>query len=256
VSPRLARGSTLAGLLALSLLVGGCPDDPASQCPDTDGDGYGACDECNDSDPSIHPGAAEACDQVDNDCDEVVDEGCTEGEVTYCHPADGDVACGVEGAGCLQPCGEDNILGACQRPEGPVDTDTDPNNCGECGQVCPTPTNAPVACLSGQCGRGSCEAGWFDLDGSGGCRWQCEGKVCTDLDGNTQTPTNAPLPERGQVFQAFSSGSSWGGAVQTSEGYTNMGVVGEPTPPALGGVIEQTSEGYRHQGGVNAAAPH
>jgi uncharacterized delta-60 repeat protein len=60
---------------------------------DTDGDGFGAggvtmsCSavagsvtnalDCNDANPSTHPGAAELCaDTVDNDCDGVVNEGC------------------------------------------------------------------------------------------------------------------------------------------------------------------------------------
>jgi hypothetical protein len=51
----------------------GCSDD-------ADLDGYisEACggDDCNDNNDSIHPGAAEACDSVDNDCDGTVDEGC------------------------------------------------------------------------------------------------------------------------------------------------------------------------------------
>jgi hypothetical protein len=61
---------------------------------DSDGDGFGedenttsACDltmglaniggDCNDSDPSIHPIASERCDEVDNNCNEEIDEGVT-----------------------------------------------------------------------------------------------------------------------------------------------------------------------------------
>jgi hypothetical protein len=59
--------------------------------PDRDGDGFGdtalaeeSCSarvgyvtvggDCDEDDPSVHPGAAEACNGVDDDCDDVVDE--------------------------------------------------------------------------------------------------------------------------------------------------------------------------------------
>jgi MYXO-CTERM domain-containing protein len=49
---------------------------------DADGDGFtsstsceGSSDDCNDGDDTIHPGAIEVCDFVDNDCDGDVDEG-------------------------------------------------------------------------------------------------------------------------------------------------------------------------------------
>ncbi len=50
--------------------------DPPTSCTDGDGDGYCAGDDCNDGNAAIHPGAAETCDGVDNDCDGTVDEGC------------------------------------------------------------------------------------------------------------------------------------------------------------------------------------
>lgn len=47
---------------------------------DADADGHVAAraggDDCDDAAPAVHPGAAEACNLVDDDCDGVADEGC------------------------------------------------------------------------------------------------------------------------------------------------------------------------------------
>lgn len=41
---------------------------------DADAGGVPAGEDCDDSDPDIHPGATEVCDEVDNDCDDLVDD--------------------------------------------------------------------------------------------------------------------------------------------------------------------------------------
>jgi hypothetical protein len=51
---------------------------PSFALIDNDGDGYyldAVPADCNDSDPNVHPGASEICDDKDNDCDGLTDEG-------------------------------------------------------------------------------------------------------------------------------------------------------------------------------------
>ena len=45
------------------------PQDTGDGPVDADGDGYTDGEDCDDSDPAVHPGATEVCDGRDNDCD-------------------------------------------------------------------------------------------------------------------------------------------------------------------------------------------
>jgi len=50
-------------------------DRPSTGCLiDEDGDGFDACEDCDDQDPNRFPGAEEWCDGVDQDCDGAVDD--------------------------------------------------------------------------------------------------------------------------------------------------------------------------------------
>ena len=115
----------------ISGLIGCIGDDCSGTEPctlvDADQDGVDACEDCDDSDPGIFPGAAEICDGLDNDCDGVIDEdnvcdpcpqipddetcfgpagGCMGEGDAYCVDADGRMVCT---GGVLMPesCGVD-----------------------------------------------------------------------------------------------------------------------------------------------------
>jgi hypothetical protein len=61
----------------------------------------------------------------------------------------------------LEPCGT-----------GCVDTDTDPANCGSCGNACPDGLHSIGACAAGACGL-ECLDGWYDVDAAAGCEYEC-----------------------------------------------------------------------------------
>ena len=120
----LSRKHTLSLIL---LIAAGCdpvdpvdpvdpidPDQPTEELVDADGDGFYANDsgdlaDCDDEDSSVYPGAAEVCDGLDNDCDDLSDNEPVDGSSGF-FDDDGD---GVGGEAA------DELW--CELPEGIVD---------------------------------------------------------------------------------------------------------------------------------------
>ncbi|MBK9366324.1 MAG: FG-GAP repeat protein [Deltaproteobacteria bacterium] len=102
---------------------------------DTDGDGHSDSIDCDDTDATIHPGAAELCDGVDQDCDGTADEGVT---TTFFADADGDgygradkslESCASAVSGYVEQDGDCDDGDASVSPAGTESCDGVDNNC-------------------------------------------------------------------------------------------------------------------------------
>jgi hypothetical protein len=156
-------------------------------------------------------GTPEICNNVDDDCDGTIDDGfnketnpntcgpnCTVCSIPFATPKCQAGVCGIfacqfghfnndgsEQNGCEYACiqtgselcdGKDNDcdLGL---PGGGIDegfnTQTDPFNCGSCGNTCSFP-HADAQCQAGGCVQGACDPNFYDLSAAiPGCEYAC-----------------------------------------------------------------------------------
>ena len=171
---------------------------------DTDGDGYLACEECDDSYAATRPGASEICDGEDNNCDGTVptDEQDNDGDGFY--PCQGD--CDDYEA--------DNFPGNTEVCDG-VDNDCDDNLLafevdddldgvmvceGDCDDADPWIWPGQIEICDGvdnDCFGGTDETGDMDGDGFSICAGDCFDANPASTPGG---PNTDPVPDAGSDF--------------------------------------------------------
>ncbi len=174
---------------------------------DADGDGVLVCNDCDDDDATVYPGAPELCDAKDNDCDLDVDE-----ELSPDVDGDGATAIGAC-LGSADDCDDDDPnnfptnLEICDAQDNDCDVDVDegPDSDGDgvndiC-DTCPDDINGGSAdpdCVVDPAGL----VAWWPLDETVG---DSADELAGDRDG---TWTNAPVPETGEVSGALGFNST------------------------------------------------
>jgi len=164
---------------------------PVGSCVDPDNDSYGtgcaAGDDCDETKPTVNPGAAEVCDGIDNNCIGGVDEGCPD-------PCAG------------APC----VVGMrqCDPQERVQECVADANGCGTWGAAvaCPTNTCSMGACVGCQDadsdGRGvNCPLG-NDCDDTNSKRFEGNTESCDGIDNNCNTTIDEDFPTKGSSCTA------------------------------------------------------
>ncbi len=198
----------------IALLLAACRGDP---CLDADGDGFfaGTCaiaDDCDDSDPFVFPGAAEACDGVDNDCSGAADE-------PWDDDRDGWSECGGD-CDDREPRDAPGLSEVCDGVDNNCDGDVDEGfdqdgdgraTCrGDCDDSDPAVwLGAAEACdgVDNDCDPSTSEAGDLDGDGQTLCGGDCDDLSPASHSGGTEVCDGADNDCNGEVDELI---DCWG----------------------------------------------
>lgn len=126
---------------------------------DVDGDGFSTAVDCNDNDPDVHPGAAELCNGVDDDCDAATADGsgelwnnqaCDGADTDFC--TEGTFSCSAGLQVCSDNTGDD--IEICDNVDNDCDGSVDEGN-PEGGGACDTGLQGVCAAGTQVCTLGS-----------------------------------------------------------------------------------------------------
>ncbi len=132
--------------------------------------------DCNDNCPTCAPGKPEVCDGSDNNCNGQVDEGCNPDGDGYCTALMTTVGTPPV---CSKGGGDCNESSASINPGATELCNNVDDNCNSvidegAGSACVAP-NANMICQAGACAIGSCQAGFYNLNGSLSDGCECNG---------------------------------------------------------------------------------
>ena len=188
------------------------PPDDTSAPIDEDGDGYDADEDCDDGDPAVNPGATEACNSLDDDCDGDVDE---DAGTAWYTDADGDGFGDDAGEvfSCEQPAGAVEVGGDCDdrdpayNPAASEDDCSDPNDYNCDGSV-------GYADGDGD-GHPACQ----DCDDDDAGRYPGADEICNELDDDCDGEVDEGASGGGTFYRDLDE-DGYGDPADTTSGCT------------------------------------